>query len=133
MTTFLVPGIPAPQGSKSAFVRGGRAVLVESSKGVGPWREAVAWSARSAVNGLITGPVELHIEFIMPRPKAWGKKRNDPMVQRPDLDKTLRSTCDGLTGSAYMDDSQVVKITASKRRAGHDEATGALITIKESI
>lgn len=58
-----------------------------------------------------------------------GDKEAPPMIQRPDLDKLLRSTCDGLSGSAYEDDSQVTLITAYKRRARHDEDPGATISI----
>jgi Holliday junction resolvase RusA-like endonuclease len=32
----------------------------------------------------------------------------------PDLDKLIRAVLDGLTGVAYKDDGQVVKITAVK-------------------
>ena len=122
----FVPGIAAPQGSKTAFVVKGRAVMKESSDKVKPWREAVA---KYAKGDLLEGPLVVEVEFVMPRTKAMGDKPAPPMIQRPDLDKLLRSTFDGLTGVAYKDDSQVVEIHASKRRAGPDEPTGAHITI----
>ena len=103
-------------------------VLVESSKKVKPWREAVGAKARETVGELLDGPLVLDVEFIMPRPKALGDKAAPPMVQRPDTDKLLRSTCDGLTGTAYGDDSQVVTIHAHKRRAEPGETPGAHIT-----
>lgn len=45
--TIVVHGQPAPQGSKRAFVNKhtGRAALVESSKKVQPWRQAVVGRA----------------------------------------------------------------------------------------
>ena len=129
MPSFFVEGTPAPQGSKSGFIRGGRVVLVESSKKVKPWREAVGAKARESVGELLDGPLVLDVVFVMPRPKALGDKPAPPMVQRPDLDKLLRSTCDGLTGSAYQDDSQVVTIHAHKRRAEPGETPGAHITL----
>ena len=129
MPSFFVEGTPAPQGSKSGFIRGGRVVLVESSKKVKPWREAVGAKARETVGELLDGPLELSVTFIMPRPKALGDKPAPPMVQRPDADKLLRSTCDGLTGTAYVDDSQVVTIHAHKRRAEPGETPGAHITL----
>lgn len=129
MPSFFVEGTPAPQGSKTGFIRGGRVVLVESSKKVKPWREAVGAKARETVGELLDGPLELTVEFIMPRPKALGGNPAPPMVQRPDADKLLRSTCDGLTGTAYVDDSQVVTIHAHKRRAEPGETPGAHITL----
>ncbi|RAV34905.1 RusA family crossover junction endodeoxyribonuclease [Corynebacterium heidelbergense] len=122
----FVPGVPAPQGSKSGFVRGGRCVLVESSKKVSPWRAAVA---RAFTGEPATGPLRLFVEFVMPRPKNLGDKTAPPMDVRPDLDKLLRSTCDGMTGAAYADDSQVVHIIAHKRRARPGETTGAHIRL----
>ena len=126
---IIVPGIPAPQGSKNAYQRGGRCVLVESSKKVKPWREAVARSARETIPQPLEGEIHLRVVFIMPRTKAMGDKPAPPMLQRPDLDKLLRSTCDGLTGAAYVDDSQVTHISSEKRRAEPGEQTGAHITL----
>ena len=129
MPSFFVEGTPAPQGSKSGFIRGGRVVLVESSKKVKPWREAVGRVARESVGELLDGPLVLDVVFVMPRPKALGDKPTPPMVQRPDADKLLRSTCDALTGTCYGDDSQVVTIHAHKRRAEPGETPGAHITL----
>lgn len=129
MTTFFVPGVPAPQGSKR-YVGHGR--MVESSKKVPAWRSAVALIAH-AQHKHYRGPVEVTCEFVMPRPKAWGKNRQDPMTERPDVDKLLRSTLDGLTTSGIIkDDSHVVQVQGTKRRATNPkEPTGAHITIKE--
>lgn len=129
MTTpirFFVPGLPAPQGSHR-HVGGGR--LIESSNKVKPWRTAVARTAREYIDRPLEGPVEVHVEFNMPRPKAWGRKRDDPMTVRPDLDKLLRAVDDALTGVAFRDDSQVTRLIGHKRRAPHGAPTGALITI----
>ena len=76
MRSVFVPGKPAPQGSKSfKGYRGGRSVLVESSKELGPWRERVALAAHSHAPGLSTGPVGLTLKFVMPRPKSADKAR----------------------------------------------------------
>lgn len=128
MISFFVPGTPAPQGSKRHV---GHGRMVESSKKVPAWRSAVALIAH-ATHKCFTGPVEVTCEFIMPRPKSWGKSRQDPMTQRPDVDKLLRSTLDGLTTSGIIkDDSHVVQVQGAKRRAtSPKEPTGAFITIK---
>ena len=127
--SFFVPGVPAPQGSKNAYRRGNRCVLVESSKKVKPWREAVARAAKETIPQPLEGEIHLRVVFVMPRTKAMGTKPAPPMLQRPDLDKLLRSTCDGLTGAAYADDSQVTHIYAEKRRGEPGEQTGAHITL----
>ena len=132
LITLDVPGIPAPQGSKKAYVRGGRAILVESSAKVEPWRSAVAWTARhSSVRqdwSHTTDAVAIHIAFTLPRPKSLAKKIQ-AHTKKPDLDKLIRSTLDGITdaGTIWGDDSQVVKLVAKKE---YGEKTGALITIE---
>ena len=41
----FVPGIPVPQGSTKAFVRGGRAIVTSANAKLRPWRSTVseAW------------------------------------------------------------------------------------------
>ena len=132
MTTFHVPGVPAPQGSKNAYRRGNKVVLVESSKKVKPWRAAVAQAATIAYlrTEPIDGPVAVEIDFHLPRPKSLPK-RVIWMVKKPDLDKLIRSTLDALSGIAYIDDNRVTRIVADKHYAASPEDAGAHITITE--
>ncbi len=126
--TVTVYGLPAPQGSKRAFVLKGtqRAVMVESSKAVKPWRQAVEQAVMLAYPPgtrdspvLCRGPVHLDVTFTMPRPKS-AKPGQRPGT-RPDLDKLLRSTKDALkTAGVYEDDGRVVSIIAQKYFVGHD-------------
>ena len=127
---IIVRGTPAPQGSKR-HVGGGR--MIEQSKAVGRWREAVrAETQRTmAADRLLTmdGPVMVHITFYLPRPKTAPKKRIVP-AGRPDLDKLARSVLDGLTaGGAWLDDGQVVRLSASKLYANGDCPPGCTIEI----
>jgi crossover junction endodeoxyribonuclease RusA len=123
MTSFDVPGIPIPQGSKS---RGAGGHMYEANKNLKPWREAVIHAARRAHQGpQILGPVRVTATFTFPRRKAHyrtGKRaaelRDDAPVQhssKPDLDKLLRAIGDALTQSGVIrDDSQVASIEAVK-------------------
>lgn len=126
---FFVPGHPAPQGSKQAFVRGKRAVLVEVSKRVKPWREAVQDAAVTHGCQPIGGPVSVKLTFLMPRPKAMPKKANLTMIQKPDSDKLARAVLDALTGVCFEDDSQVTRLLVVKRRAGTAEEPGVMIHV----
>lgn len=136
-----VYGQPAPQGSKSAFVRGGRAVLVEQSKRVKPWRQAVVEAISRTPAASFDEAVVARVTFIMPRPKAhFGSKGGQPYLKQsaptfvtstPDLDKLLRSTLDGITESGMIaDDKQVVICHAQKRYCKPGEAPGALIHVE---
>lgn len=120
-------GLPAPQGSKKIVA--GR--LLESSAAVAPWRQAVTYAAIQGQDGdptaPLTGPVEVMVEFLMPRPKSAPKSRLYP-DKSPDLDKLIRSTLDALTDArAWEDDGQVVSILARKLFAEPEQRTGAHI------
>lgn len=119
MISYFVEGEPAPQGSKNGFVKNGRVVMVESSKKVKPWREAVTIKTAQHMSwetlNPLTTPVEIALVFHLPRPKTVT--RLWPSV-KPDLDKLIRSTFDGLTtGGLYTDDALVIAVSASKQYA----------------
>jgi crossover junction endodeoxyribonuclease RusA len=134
MISFFVPGKAAPQGSK-AFkgIRGGHAILAESSKAVGPWRERVALAAHNAMGGqqLIGGAVTVRLSFVLPRPVATPKRRTPPATKKPDVDKLARAILDAITDTIIADDSQVVDLRASKRLAEIGEAPGVVIRVVE--
>lgn len=116
---FDVLGTPAPQGSKSRMPNGavveGRSTAQRQRHKA--WRTAVAEKAREVAeeHGALTGPVELHLTFRFVRPKSWPKRRSHWFTPAPDLDKLLRSTCDGLAdGGLIANDSRVVSVLASK-------------------
>jgi crossover junction endodeoxyribonuclease RusA len=115
MIAFTVRGLPVPQGSTRAFVRGGRPIVTSDAKGLGVWRTAIASEARFAMGGLpmLRGPVRVQVEFELPRPASRPKRDRWP-DRRPDLDKLVRACLDSLTGVVVADDSQVVRLAASK-------------------
>jgi Holliday junction resolvase RusA-like endonuclease len=115
MISYWIDGEPAPQGSKTGFIKNGRVVMVESSKKVKPWREAVAAQTKAKVQVALEKPVEIALVFHLPKPKTVTRKW--PAV-KPDLDKLIRSTFDGLTtGGLYTDDALVIAVSASKQYA----------------
>ncbi|MDT0472805.1 RusA family crossover junction endodeoxyribonuclease [Streptomyces sp. DSM 41014] len=140
MHEMRVNGLPAPQGSKRHV---GRGVMVESSKKVKPWREAVA--AETAKLTFEDTPfVRVSVWFFLPRPKShYRTGRNAHLLKPaaplypgkyPDLDKLCRSTLDALRmGGAYRDDAQVVKLWAFKVFAAAGEVPGALIRVTDAV
>lgn len=103
--TITIYGMPAPQGSKRHV---GNGVMIESSKKVKPWREAVVWAAREA-GERVAGPARIWVTFTLPRPASAPKRRTVP-DRKPDLDKLLRSTLDALvTAGAIEDDARIAK------------------------
>lgn len=102
---FYALGRPAPQGSKRHV---GKGVMIESSRAVKPWREAVK-EAAPAVERPLDGGIAVRMVFTLPRPA--GRKRTDVYPYRmPDLSKLVRSTEDAITDSGlWADDARVVE------------------------
>lgn len=141
-----VVGLPAPQGSKRHV---GRGIMVESSKRVRPWREAVKQATLDVLAtdpaGLVSypfdrDPVRVIIVFRLPRPASHYRTGANAQLlraaaplwpaSRPDVDKLLRSTLDALgEAGLWRDDCQVVRAIASKVWAERDEQAGALIEV----
>lgn len=139
MIEIIVRGIPAPQGSKR-HVGGGR--MIESSKAVGPWREAIRAETQRKVSDPFAGPVVVRISFVLHRPHGHYRTGKNAHLLRdgapkypagtPDLDKLMRAVLDGLTmGGAWKDDAQVVTLYGTKRYAPADGVTGCKIEITE--
>jgi crossover junction endodeoxyribonuclease RusA len=130
-----VHGIPAPQGSKR-HVGGGR--MVEMSRALGPWREAVRTETQRVMREQFAPafpagqPVCVQIEFYLPRPKSTPAKIRYP-VKRPDADKLARAVLDAMTDAgAWADDSQVTWLQVSKAFAD-DQPAGCTITAEEEL
>lgn len=119
---FEVLGIPAPQGSKKFVgMRGGRGIMVESSKGLRPWRDSVAAAARRVAEevGMFDCPLHLSVEFRFPMPKSRPKKVRDMGIAvkttMPDLSKLVRGLEDGLQqGGLIRNDSLIWRDSSYK-------------------
>lgn len=122
---FDVPGTPKPQGSKTIVVRrDGKRAMRESSKGLEPWRNAIVWHARQAIQQqgweTLDGPVQVVAQFRMPylaehlrTGKRTGEVKDWAPVWHtsyPDLDKLLRACGDALKiAGAVTDDSHIAR------------------------
>lgn len=116
---FFAEGTPVPQGSKNAYVRGGRAVLVDANACLKPWRAIMRDAAEAAIDEAgwetLDEPCRVYLGFTMPSPKRprWWV----PAV-KPDLDKLTRAVFDALTDAGvWKDDSRVVSMEVTKRYA----------------
>ena len=96
MLTITVIGIPAPPGGASpsrASPKAAACIMVESSKLVKPWRQAVTYAAIEAMlqpghssdRPMLCGPVRVDIEFVLPKPKSAPKTRWTAPDKKPDL------------------------------------------------
>lgn len=146
-----VYGTPGPQGSKRFMgTHGGRGVMVESSKKVKPWRDAVRGDAIVAHQAVpnwkpLDEPLYAEMVFTFARPRShYRTGRNAHLLRdaaparplaKPDVSKLCRSTEDALTDAGvWCDDARVVEYTRlAKVYAGEDDdamdAPGVVIRI----
>ena len=90
-------GTPIPQGSKKAFVRGGRVSLVEANPGLKGWRSSVALEVKRAMLAAEVAPGDalpmvVELVFVFKRPKSV---KRDWMSVKPDVDKLCRAVSNG--------------------------------------
>lgn len=140
--SFFVPGVPAPGGSKRAFVVNGRAVVTDDCKRNKPWRQAVTLFAADAYHGdPLTGPLVVEVVFTMPRPKSHyrtgkhaGVVRDDAPAwhtKKPDATKLLRALEDALTGVLWTDDAVIAEQRVDKVYGNRPGAYVTVWTLKE--
>jgi crossover junction endodeoxyribonuclease RusA len=127
--SFRVYGTPAAQGSVRAFhnrvVQGGSA---ERRARLGSWCADVTAAALGACERALEGPVSVYVRFVLTKGSSLPKRRFW-VHTRPDLDKLVRATLDGLTGVCFGDDAQVVLLHAAKHYATPGEAPGAAVMV----
>jgi Holliday junction resolvase RusA-like endonuclease len=125
---LVVPGVPAPQGSKTRNRYGG---VREDNPATKPWRATITAAAADKMNGrpLLAGPLQLDVTFFFPRRKGdYGSGRNSGVLKpsapvwktsAPDTDKLVRAVCDAMKGVVYRDDAEISVIQARKLYGNH--------------
>lgn len=80
-------------------------------------------------------PLSMRIRFGMPIPKSYSKKQRKMITdgqlhhcKTPDIDNLAKLVLDGLNGVAYVDDKQIISLTAEKFYA---EIPGTTVQISE--
>jgi crossover junction endodeoxyribonuclease RusA len=138
---LVVHGVPAPQGSKKggySAKTGKTFVYEQNSKTQKSWRQdviAAAVALREA-GGFETldGAIELFLQFRLPRPASVKITRRPYPAVKPDIDKLIRNTLDGLTqAGVYRDDAQVIHISCQKLYATDDPAGSPGATIRVGL
>lgn len=138
--SFFVAGEPAMKGSTKSFPFKGKdgrihVSTTNASNRTEPWQGRVATEAQRVYESrgvLITVPVEVSMRFYFTRPKSVSVKKRKYPTCKFDLDKLARNVLDGLTGTIYEDDQQVIDFgKVSKRYADNGQAPGCFISVTE--
>ena len=131
MTTIMltVPGPPVSQGSKNAYQRGKRVVLVETRHAeLKDYRARVALVAAKYRRPMLDQPLHVDVQFVLARP---AHPKFDMPAVPPDLDKYLRAIFDALTEAGiWKDDGRAVSARVVKRYClgGETPHTQILVT-----
>ncbi len=131
---FIVLGEPGPQGSKTRMPNG---AMVEAASATGraktkAWRTAVAEKAADVVGPPLDGPIAIDVTFRFRMPQSRKASARTAGVGwhtvKPDKDKLLRATLDGLkAGGAIADDARVCSIRVAAIEV--QTWTGAVVII----
>ncbi|WP_375425973.1 RusA family crossover junction endodeoxyribonuclease [uncultured Friedmanniella sp.] len=94
--------------------------LVEDERvGQDEWRRRVKFAGIQLgqhIGQPLTGPISVEVTFTVPCPPSVKPERRLWPITRSsgDVDKLARLILDDLTGTVFVDDSQVVELTARK-------------------
>jgi len=145
--SFVVAGTPIPQGSKRAWYNAAtKQVHMTEDAGSrhSTWRFELSGAARQAMAdaGYIEPfeqPIHCSLHFRQHRPLGhYGTGKNARLVKAsapplpikpPDIDKLSRAVLDSMTSIVWVDDSQVVRLTAAKTFVERWEEEGVSIYI----
>lgn len=132
---FVVQGAPVPK-ARPRITRQGRAYTPKRTQ---EYEERVKTSYIEKYGHIAVSemqPLAVEMRFYVPIPKSWSKKKHKMAVvgkikptTRPDIDNYIKAILDSLNnGIAYVDDSCVCDINASKR---YSEKPRTVISITE--
>lgn len=128
---FVLFGTPTPK-SRPRFTRNGRTYTPAKTR-VAEQSILAAYIVAAGARPPHDGPVDVAITATFTPPATWPKWRTAraidgmwPHISKPDLDNLVK-LLDGLNGRAWVDDSQIVSITARKRY-GATASTAVVLT-----
>ena len=121
--TFFIPGEPVAKARARAFVRRGTIAHYTPDK-TARYENLVKLVAKQAIGAAkpLEGPLSLRCTFWLSVPMSYAKRRREACLnglerhcKRPDIDNLLKSVKDGCNGVAWIDDCQVVEVSAFKK------------------
>lgn len=130
MTSFAVIGPPRPW-MRAGRSRDGRAY--DDPRNASAKRD-IAWEARQAFREPAKGPIHLHLEFRLRKPKKKIRKNSTPFPypdSKPDVDNLIKLCLDAFNGVVYEDDRQVVHLEAVKLWATAMNPEGTYVRVSK--
>jgi Holliday junction resolvase RusA-like endonuclease len=123
----IIEGEPVGKGRAKASRQGGFIRLYTPEK-TRTYEQKVADEARKAMAGRepITGPCLLELVLVLKVPASWPNKKRAAALAgelypcvKPDVDNVAKAICDSFNAIVWVDDVQVVELSARKRYGAH--------------
>lgn len=139
MISIIIRSVPIAQPRPRAFNAGGSARIVSapSKHPVNDFKAAIKHEIGLLNPSPLTGPVTVHLYFVMPRPKAlFWKSRPMPRIphaKKPDVDNLAKSVLDACNELLWRDDSQICELKIEKCIASGCESPYTLIRFGEWV
>ena len=135
---FSVDGIPHGKG-RPRFRRTGNFVSTYTDAKTKTYEALVKEAAQKAMGSTepLETPVAFYCHIRLPVPKSYSKKRveaclngSEKPTKKPDWDNVAKSIADAMNGVIYVDDSQIVHATISKK---YSTTAGVDVMVMEKL
>lgn len=134
---FSIDAAPVPKGRPRYSARAGF-VRTYTPKKTSDYETIVRAAAQSAMTREpLETPTAVYLYFRLPIPKSYSKKRVaacltglERPTKKPDIDNLAKSVLDGLNGTVYKDDGQIVSLHVTKVYAA---APGVDVLVREEL
>jgi len=122
MVVFTVDGIPQGKG-RPRFRRAGNFVQTYTDAKTKTYEEAIRSASGVAMGSAspLEGPVSVDLYIRVPVPQSYSKTRRamcleavERPLKKPDIDNVIKAYLDAMNGIVYIDDTQVVRVSAKK-------------------
>ena len=126
MIKFKYMGEPIGKGRPRVTARGGKFAHAYTPKRTKDFEDAIRFEFNASNCEKMPVydkdiPLQAEMTFAFGVPKSYTKKKREACLKgnvmhtkKPDTDNVVKSVLDALTDAAFVDDSQIVKVTAEK-------------------
>ena len=133
-----IPGEPVSQGRPRFSTYGGFARAYDPKKSKDA-KQSIKFFVADAMEkqniSHLVGPIMLQVQFGIKLPKSQERKRIPRpriwRVKKPDLDNLIKLIKDACSDIVFLDDNQIVKISAEKIQCAQGEAPFTKIKFSE--
>lgn len=131
---IVVPGVARGK-ARPRVTRQGRAYTPTATTNAEAWVKLCA--IQQIGQPVLTAALNVAIDIDVEVPASWSRKKREAALSgavrptgKPDLDNAAKLILDALNKIAWVDDSQVVRLTARKRYA---DAAQTVVNIAEAL